>query len=347
MPSSLICAPPSAGRPLPRTLRAGLERAFDHDFSAIRVHEGPTATRLEARAFACGDQLHFTPGRYRPAEPAGLRLLAHELAHVVQQRAGRAVNPFGSGLAVVDDPALEAEARAWAELVVRGGRVPTGAVAGRFDGAVGVIQCDDDEDDSDLPKNKWRNVKSRHRTEKRVATGLMTAGSVGIQAASLATGTSSIAMAGAIAAGVAVSATGIGLVAAGGALTLGSMAMSAKSAYSTHQHLKVLEQIYEDRGRYRMRCQHLPGADDGLGQFPDIHSFIAEVVLPWVIRQKKHKLGKKVGSAAGGGMLVGAWSAGRNLYKRPRARSASGGRTTPSAWPSTSSRRSVRWSPRS
>lgn len=36
--------------------------------------------------------------------------MGHELAHVVQQRAGRVRNPLGSGLAVVQDRALEAEA---------------------------------------------------------------------------------------------------------------------------------------------------------------------------------------------------------------------------------------------
>src|SRR5690606_27769182 len=47
---------------------------------------------------------------YNPHSAHGQRLLGHELAHVVQQRAGRVRNPFGSGTAVVQDPALEAEA---------------------------------------------------------------------------------------------------------------------------------------------------------------------------------------------------------------------------------------------
>jgi hypothetical protein len=40
----------------------------------------------------------------------GQALLGHELTHVVQQRAGRVRNPYASGIAVVQDPALEAEA---------------------------------------------------------------------------------------------------------------------------------------------------------------------------------------------------------------------------------------------
>jgi hypothetical protein len=176
---------------------------------------------------------------------------------------------------------------------------------------------DNDDDDDDLPKNKWKNVVSRHRGEKRVATGVMTAASVGLQAASLATGASSIAVIGAVAAGAAVSATGIGLVAAGGALTLGSMALGARSAYNTAQHLKRLEKIYAARGTYRSRCRVLPwsGSERLNAEFADLHGWVADKVLPWIIRQKKHKLGKKVTTAVGAGLLVGIWSAGRKAYK--------------------------------
>jgi hypothetical protein len=50
-------------------------------------------------------------------------LLAHELVHVVQQRAGRVSNPFGGGVAVVQDQALEAEAdRLGRQAVMQGTR---------------------------------------------------------------------------------------------------------------------------------------------------------------------------------------------------------------------------------
>src|SRR4029077_20881642 len=138
-------------------------------------------------------------------------------------------------------------------------------------------------------RSKWANVVSRHRTEKRVVTGAMTAASVGIQAASLGLGTSSIAVIGAVAAGAAVSATGIGLVAAGGALTLGSMALGARSAYTTAQHLKRLEAIYAGRAGYRDRCRVLPwaGTEPLNAEFADLHGWVADHVLPYIIRQKK------------------------------------------------------------
>jgi hypothetical protein len=76
----------------------------------VRVHVGPQAERIGAVAFTMGSDLYFAPGRYQPESAHGQQLLGHELAHVVQQRAGRVRNPFGSGVAVVQDHALEAEA---------------------------------------------------------------------------------------------------------------------------------------------------------------------------------------------------------------------------------------------
>jgi len=61
-------------------------------------------------AFTHGSNIHFAPGQYDPSSARGQQILGHELAHVVQQRTGRVRNPFGTGLAVVQDPALEAEA---------------------------------------------------------------------------------------------------------------------------------------------------------------------------------------------------------------------------------------------
>lgn len=99
------------GRPLPQALRARLERFFDADLSTVRIHQGPQAGALGAMAIAAGEHLHFAPGRYRPDTEDGLRLLGHEVTHVLQQRTGRVTHPFGGAVAAwVDDPALEAEA---------------------------------------------------------------------------------------------------------------------------------------------------------------------------------------------------------------------------------------------
>jgi len=74
------------------------------------VHVGPQAAAIGALAFTQGSDIHFAPGQYNPMTPQGQQIIGHELAHVLQQRAGRVRNPFGTGVAVVQDHALEAEA---------------------------------------------------------------------------------------------------------------------------------------------------------------------------------------------------------------------------------------------
>jgi ribosomal protein S18 acetylase RimI-like enzyme len=98
------------GKPLPDAVRSKMEAALGADFSSVRVHVGPQAERIGAIAFTLGSDIYFAPGRYQPQTPHGRQLLGHELAHVVQQRAGRVRNPLGSRLTVVQDTALEAEA---------------------------------------------------------------------------------------------------------------------------------------------------------------------------------------------------------------------------------------------
>jgi len=102
--------PKSGGWPLPRDVREKMEKALGASFSDVRIHVGPEASSIGAIAFTWGSDVHFAPGQYNPHTPHGQFLLGHELTHVVQQRAGRVSNPFGSGVAVVQDHALEAEA---------------------------------------------------------------------------------------------------------------------------------------------------------------------------------------------------------------------------------------------
>jgi GNAT superfamily N-acetyltransferase len=87
-----------------------MEAALGTSFSDVRIHVGPEASAIGAIAFTWGSDIHFAPGQYNPHTPHGQFLLGHELTHVVQQRAGRVANPFGSGVAVVQDHTLEAEA---------------------------------------------------------------------------------------------------------------------------------------------------------------------------------------------------------------------------------------------
>jgi uncharacterized protein DUF4157 len=69
--------------------RSFMEQRFARDFSHVRIHHGPTATRLaqsvNALAFTVGRDVVFGEGQYVPQSLPGWRMLAHELAHVVQQ----------------------------------------------------------------------------------------------------------------------------------------------------------------------------------------------------------------------------------------------------------------------
>ncbi len=100
----------SPGQELPAPVQRKMEAFFNADFSDVRVHVGGEAQAIGALAFTIGSDLYFAPGQYEPHSARGQELIGHELAHVMQQRAGRVANPFGSGVAVVQDPALEDEA---------------------------------------------------------------------------------------------------------------------------------------------------------------------------------------------------------------------------------------------
>ena len=73
---------------LPKPLRAELEKAFDVDFSNIKVMQSHLPTLNGSDAFTKGNELHFAPGKFDPSSESGRQLIGHELAHVVQQRGG-------------------------------------------------------------------------------------------------------------------------------------------------------------------------------------------------------------------------------------------------------------------
>lgn len=84
----------SAGRPLDRDTRAFFEPRFGRDFSEVRVHTdalaAASAASINARAYTLGNQIIFGAGEYQIDRLNGRSLLAHELAHVVQQSDRRA-----------------------------------------------------------------------------------------------------------------------------------------------------------------------------------------------------------------------------------------------------------------
>ena len=80
----------SPGQPLNPNTRGFMESRFGHDFSQVRVHTdaraAESARAVNARAYTVGRDIAFGSGQYTPGSSTGQRLLAHELAHVMQQQ---------------------------------------------------------------------------------------------------------------------------------------------------------------------------------------------------------------------------------------------------------------------
>lgn len=107
-----IAAARGRGAPLAPAVREQMSAAFGHDFGDVRIHTdelaGALARSVQARAFTTGADVFFGAGEYAPAAAQGRGLLAHELAHVIQQRGAPT-----SGDMRVSEPgdALEREAQ--------------------------------------------------------------------------------------------------------------------------------------------------------------------------------------------------------------------------------------------
>jgi outer membrane protein OmpA-like peptidoglycan-associated protein len=79
------------------SVRAPMETRFGAELSAVRIHADATAAEsartIGAAAYTIGRDIVFGAGRYQPHSGAGQQLLAHELAHVVQQSRGGSASP--------------------------------------------------------------------------------------------------------------------------------------------------------------------------------------------------------------------------------------------------------------
>ncbi|MFN2417705.1 MAG: DUF4157 domain-containing protein [Candidatus Limnocylindria bacterium] len=111
----------SPGRPLDRSTRRSMEARFGYDFSRVRVHDDASAAKtaegIDAAAFTVGDHIALVGGHSGTSE----RLLAHELAHVVQQgsRGARLQRKAEPAISAPSDPA-EREADETADCVIAG-----------------------------------------------------------------------------------------------------------------------------------------------------------------------------------------------------------------------------------
>jgi len=117
--ASTLASRAGGGAELPESVRDRMAGGLGDSLEDVRIHTDAGADQLAravaARAFAVGTDVYFAGGEYRPGTGDGDRLIAHELAHVVQQRGATA----GGSLAVTEPgDALERDADQAADAVM-------------------------------------------------------------------------------------------------------------------------------------------------------------------------------------------------------------------------------------
>ncbi|MBV8935131.1 MAG: DUF4157 domain-containing protein, partial [Alphaproteobacteria bacterium] len=154
----------TGGEPLPDQLRGELETRFGEDFEGVRIHAdgraADAAAALHAKAYTLGENIVFGVRRFAPETFEGRRLLAHELAHVVQQRRGGGLPELRQGSALelaADQAALS---------------VATGAGPVAVNGAAGIgIARETDEDEIDKALSTWTKLDQQTEEEARRKPG--------------------------------------------------------------------------------------------------------------------------------------------------------------------------------
>ncbi len=121
------------GQGLDGGVREQMQTAYGVDFSRVRVHTDTKAQELSdhlnARAFTIGSDIAFGAGEYQPGTLIGDALIAHELAHVMQQgRANAAAAPLQKGGAASDSLEEDADLSAVGAVLSPWGRAK-GALA--------------------------------------------------------------------------------------------------------------------------------------------------------------------------------------------------------------------------
>jgi len=137
----------SPGHALDTGVRTRMESRFRHDFSAVRVHDdraaGDSAQAIDAMAYTVGRDVVFAPDAYAPHTASGTELLAHELAHVVQQTGhSRSASNVARGSLVLGPPGdrFEREADRAASRVASGSERHAADVAAPDARSTGRVQ---------------------------------------------------------------------------------------------------------------------------------------------------------------------------------------------------------------
>jgi hypothetical protein len=175
-------ANPTQGAPLDGATEERLGSVLGHDFSSVRIHHDMEADHLarelDARALTSGQQIYFRAGAYAPETTDGLRVLAHEAAHVAQQARGEVeATTDERGVAENDAEANEESAHAAADEVMRTS-VADAAPAAHAPAPSAVVQrwpWDDDDQAKAAAAPAAPSGGSLWDTVSSVAGGIMSA----------------------------------------------------------------------------------------------------------------------------------------------------------------------------
>ncbi|MBA3541799.1 MAG: DUF4157 domain-containing protein [Deltaproteobacteria bacterium] len=155
----------SSGRALPDDLRSRFEGSLGTDLSAVRVHDGAdsqtAASSVAAKAYTVGNDIHFGAGQYDPGSQDGQHLIAHEVAHTVQQRGGTPMRQNKLAVSHAGD-SFEVEADRAADAMVSGAPVSIGGAS------IGLARTPQEQNDDPKEAQEKSDVISG---AKSAATG--------------------------------------------------------------------------------------------------------------------------------------------------------------------------------
>ena len=130
---AIASASTSSGMALPAPIQRKFESSLGTDLSSVRLHIGgasaSAAHAVGAKAYTMGQDVHFGAGQYDPNSASGQHLLAHEVAHTVQQRGGTPTRQNKLEVSAPQD-AAEHEADHAADAMVSGGVASIGGFSG-------------------------------------------------------------------------------------------------------------------------------------------------------------------------------------------------------------------------
>jgi hypothetical protein len=158
----------AGGRPLPNAERAYFESRFGRDFSDVRIHThdraDAAARAIDARAYTLGTDIAFTHGAFAPGTHEGNRLIAHELAHVVQQTQKQGLPVQRQPIST--DPSIEEpeKPRKIVKIVAEAGSL--WATTTRSDGTIGSLTLQKNE----MPPGEYQFTKDTVQADPKFAS---------------------------------------------------------------------------------------------------------------------------------------------------------------------------------